>query len=75
MGNPSYVAYAELQMEEIKKRKVNFPVTDEEVAKVIEQLKPFDLSLNQDKLCEPTASFLAWCQRSGCTLSTCISFL
>lgn len=50
MGNPSYVAYAELQMEEIKKRKVNFPATDEEVAKVIEQLKPFDLSLNQDKL-------------------------
>ncbi|MGE7761083.1 prolyl oligopeptidase family serine peptidase [Peribacillus sp. NPDC097895] len=50
MGNPSYVAYAELQMEEIKKRKVKFPVTDEEVAKVIEQLKPFDLSLNQDRL-------------------------
>lgn len=52
MGNPSYVAYAELQMEEIKKRKVDFPATDEEVAKVIEQLKPFDLSLNQDKLCD-----------------------
>ncbi|MDV7765440.1 prolyl oligopeptidase family serine peptidase [Peribacillus sp. CSMR9] len=50
MGNPSYVAYAELQMEEIKKRKVNFPATDEEVAKVIEQLKPYDLSLNQNKL-------------------------
>ncbi|AXN40170.1 prolyl oligopeptidase family serine peptidase [Peribacillus butanolivorans] len=50
MGNPSYVAYAELQIEEIKKRKVNFPITDEEVNKVIEKLKPFDLSLNQDKL-------------------------
>ncbi|MGE6378845.1 prolyl oligopeptidase family serine peptidase [Peribacillus muralis] len=50
MGNPSYVAYAELQMEEIKKRKLQFPVTDEEVGRVIEQLKAFDLSLNQDRL-------------------------
>jgi uncharacterized protein len=50
MGNPSYVAYAEQQIAEIKKRKLKFTLTDEEVTKVIEQLKPFDLSLNQDKL-------------------------
>ncbi|WP_340373045.1 alpha/beta fold hydrolase [Peribacillus sp. FSL E2-0218] len=50
MGNPSYVAYAELQIEEIKKRKLPFPVTDEEAGKVMEYLKPYDLSLNPDRL-------------------------
>lgn len=50
MGNPSYVAFAELQIGEMKKRDNKFPLTDEETTQAISQLKPFDLSLNRDKL-------------------------
>ncbi|MGE7602014.1 prolyl oligopeptidase family serine peptidase [Peribacillus sp. NPDC097675] len=50
MGNPSYVSFAELQIGEIKKREIEFPLTEEEITQSIAQLKPFDLSLNRDKL-------------------------
>lgn len=50
MGNPSYVEYAELQIDEIKKRQIEFSLTDEDVTTALAQLKPFDLSLNRDKL-------------------------
>ena len=50
MGNPSYVAFAELQIGEMKKREMDFPLSEEEISQAIAQLKPFDLSLNPDKL-------------------------
>lgn len=52
MGNPSYVAFAELQIGEMKKREIEFPLTEEEITQSIAQLKPFDLSLNRDKLAQ-----------------------
>ena len=50
MGNPSYVAYAELQLAEIKKRNMEVAFTEEDAANIIEKIKPFDLSLNPEKL-------------------------
>lgn len=50
MGNPAYVAFAEYQAEQMQKLNSNFSISQEEISKQLEQLKPYDLSLNPDKL-------------------------
>lgn len=50
MGCPAYGQYATALINEMKKRSVKLPFTDEELATKVEELKEYDLSLEPEKL-------------------------
>ncbi|WP_110929068.1 alpha/beta fold hydrolase [Bacillus massiliglaciei] len=50
MGNPAYVSFAEYQIDAIKQAGFNLDLSDEQAAKQIAGLRPFDLTLNKEKL-------------------------
>lgn len=50
MGNPKFVTFAKYQVKQIKREKPELKFDDSEVQKQLEKLKPYDLSLNQEKL-------------------------
>lgn len=50
MGCPAYEQYANALVSEIKSRDIKLPFSDEELAKKIEGLKHYDLSLEPDRL-------------------------
>ncbi|MFJ8267458.1 prolyl oligopeptidase family serine peptidase [Peribacillus asahii] len=50
MGNPAYVRFAEYQVEQMKKILPELDLKEKDVQEQLELLKPYDLSLNPDKL-------------------------
>lgn len=50
MGNPTYMSFAEYQVKQMKKIMPDFPIDDTDVQRQLEMLKPYDLSMNPDKL-------------------------
>jgi uncharacterized protein len=50
MGSPYYLAFAERQINELRERGITIPLTEEEQAQLLQQLKPYDLSLQPEKV-------------------------
>lgn len=50
MGVPSYRKLARLQVAEIEKQRIDIAISHEEVEQTLAQLKPYDLSLQPEKL-------------------------
>jgi fermentation-respiration switch protein FrsA (DUF1100 family) len=50
MGAPYYQSFAQLQIEEMKKRGIKLPFSDKEQNQLLEKLKQYDLSLQPEKL-------------------------
>jgi fermentation-respiration switch protein FrsA (DUF1100 family) len=50
MGNPSYVDFANMQVEMIKQQYPNFPLSDEDIENQFSLIKKYDLSLQSEKL-------------------------
>ncbi|SFB97122.1 hypothetical protein SAMN05443252_101246 [Bacillus sp. OV322] len=50
MGNPSYVKYARMQMENIQKHAADINIPQQEMNKQLELIRDYDLSLHSDKL-------------------------
>ncbi|WP_243385750.1 alpha/beta fold hydrolase [Bacillus kexueae] len=50
MGNPAYGSFFQMQIQHLKQQGINIPFTDEQLAEQMNQLKPYDLSTQLDKL-------------------------
>jgi uncharacterized protein len=50
MGSPYYQSFARLQIEEMKKREIALPISDEDLNQLFETLNQYDLSLQLEKL-------------------------
>lgn len=50
MGSPNYESLARMQMDEMKKRGIQLPISDAEQKRLLVRLKQYDLSLQPEKL-------------------------
>jgi uncharacterized protein len=50
MGSPSYLSFASMQMEEMQKRGIKIPITEEEKTLLFSRLRNYDLSVHPEKM-------------------------